>query len=106
MPKQGNPYIKLLPRDVLALLGANNLKDPYEAGRIALSPQKIQVHDDWNPNLASFDADIAIVTFDAGTITFSAFVQPICLWNEKTPPTQTGEWKKSESADYQLIFFS
>ena len=103
MPKQGNPYIKLLPRDVLALFGAYNLKDPYEAGRIALSPQKIQLHDDWNPNLASFDADIAIITFEAGTITFSAFVQPICLWNEKTPPIQTegyvGGWGQSQNLE-------
>ena len=103
MPKYGNPFKNLLPRELLALFGAHNLTDPYETGRTALSPQRIQVHDDWNPNLDRFDADIAIVTFQAGAITFSSYVQPICLWNEKTDPTQTeghiGGWGQSQNLE-------
>ena len=103
LPKHGNPFKKLLPRDLLALFGAHNLTDPYETGRTALSPQKIQVHDDWNPYLDSFDADIAIVTFEAGAILFSSFVQPICLWNGKNDPIQTeghiGGWGQSQNLE-------
>ena len=103
MSKQGNPFVELLPRELLALFGAHNLKDPYEADRVSLSPQKIQVHKDWNPNLESYDADIAIITFRAGAIRFSTFVQPICLWNEKNYPTQTegqvGHWGQSENME-------
>ena len=101
MPKHGNPLIKLLARDLIASFGAYNLNNAHETGRTSLSPQKIQVHDDWNPNLENFDADIAIVTFEACAITFSTYVQPICLWNEKTAPTQTegylGGWGQSEN---------
>ena len=103
MPKQGHPFKQLLARDLLALFGAHNLKDPYEIGRMSLSPQKVQVHDDWNPDLESFDADIAIVTFEAGAIMFSTYVQPICLWNGNTPPSQNeghiGSWGQSENLE-------
>ena len=103
MPKQGNPFTELLPRNLLALFGAHNLTDPYEIGRTSLSPERIQVHEDWNPNLESFDADIAIITFEAGAIMFSTYVQPICLWNDDTPPTQTeghvGGWGQSQNLE-------
>ena len=83
------------------MFGAYNLKDSYEIGRTALSPQKVQVHDDWNPDLESHDADIAILTFQAGAITLSSYVQPICLWNGDTLPSQTeghiGGWGQSEN---------
>ena len=103
MPKQRKPFIKLLARDLIALFGAHNLKDYYETGRTSLSPGKIQVHDDWNPNLETFDADIAILTFEAGAIMFSTYVQPICLWNDKTNPNHTeghiGGWGQSETLE-------
>ena len=103
MPKYGNPFRQILARDILALFGAHNLTDPYETGRMSSSPQKIQVHDDYNPSLETFDADIAILTFEAGAITFSTHVQPICLWNKKTQPTQTeghiGGWGQSENLE-------
>ena len=103
MPKKGNPFIELPVRNLIALFGAHNLNDPYEIGRMSLSPEKIQVHDDWNPSLETFDADIAILTFEAGAIMFSTYVQPICLWNGDTPPSQTvghlGGWGQSENLE-------
>ena len=40
-----------------------------------------------------------MVKFQAGAITFSTCVQPICLWNGDTPPAQTegyiGGWGKT-----------
>ena len=38
----------------------------------------IEIHDDWNPNTESFDADIALVTL-TDDVTFSRYIQPICL---------------------------
>ena len=103
MPKQGNPFINVLTRDLLALFGAHDLNNPFETFRTSLPPQKIRVHRDWNPNLESYDADIAIITLQAGAITFSSFVQPICLWNKKTDPTQTeghiSGWGQSENLE-------
>ena len=93
----------MLSRDLIALFGAHDLKDPYETGRTPLSPERIQVHRDWNPSIMKYDADIAIVTFEAGAIKFSTFVQPICLWNEKTDPTQTeahvSGWGQSQNLE-------
>ena len=100
MPKQGNPFTSLSARNFLAFFGAHNLTDLYETGRIALSPLKMKVHDDWSPDYESYDADIAIITFEAGAIMLSTYVQPICLWNKKTQPTQTeghiGGWGQCE----------
>ena len=93
----------MLSRDLVALFGAHDLTDHYEIGRMPLSPERIQVHRDWNPNIMKYDADIAIITFEAGAILLSSFVQPICLWNEKTDPTQTeghiGGWGKSQNLE-------
>lgn len=36
------------------------------------------MHPDWNPNIESFDADIAVLVL-ANDVAFSATVQPICL---------------------------
>lgn len=48
-------------RDVIVLLGAHNLKRSHEIGRTSFGVQNIFTHDDWNPNVASYDADIAIL---------------------------------------------
>ena len=103
MPKYGNPFTKMLPRNLITLFGAHNLKDPYEFFRMALPPRNIQVHEDWSPDLESYDADIAIVTFQAGAIPFSSYVQPICLWNDDAPPIQTegnvAGWGQSQNLE-------
>ena len=72
---------------------------------MALSPEKMNLHPDWNSSDTSYDADIAIMTFESGEIPSSKFIQPICLWNDDTPQTQTegyvGGWRmnrKSENA--------
>ena len=85
------------------MFGAHNLKDPHEIGRTPLSPEKFEVHRDWNPNLDKFDADIAIIKFEVGAISFSTYVQPICLWNENFDPPQTegytAGWGQSQNLD-------
>ena len=81
-----NTQTQTLAGDVIALLGAHNLDDHNEIDRISLTPEKIKIHDDWKPSLPNFDADIAILTFNKDAISFSNYVQPICLWNGDIQP--------------------
>ena len=89
MPKHGDPFRRIPFSNIIALFGAYDLTDPNENNRNSLFPQSTQVHDDWNPDIKSNYANIAILTFQAGAITLSSYVQPIFLWNEKTVSTQT-----------------
>lgn len=57
------------------------MSDPYEADRLALSPVKVIVHDDWNPDTTSYDADLSLLVFEKGKIETSVYIEPICLWN-------------------------
>ena len=50
----------------------------HEQGKISVPVNSINVHDDWNPNTSSFDADIAIITLDR-VVQFNEYIQPICL---------------------------
>lgn len=91
---------KFLPRDILAIFGAHDLSNPYEAGRILHSPRKIFLHDDWNHLRESFDADVSLLEFDEGIIPSNEYIQPICLWDSDIEPTETRGvvtgWGKSE----------
>ena len=80
---------ELRARDLNALFGVHNRSDLLEAGRVALSPKEIEVHPAWESNDERYDADIAIMTFRSGAIPSSMFIQPICLWNDDAPPSQT-----------------
>ena len=86
----------MLAHELIVLFGVYNLSDHYEVGRITLSPEKIKVHPDWNSSDTRQDADITIMTFESGAIPSSKFIQPICLWSDAIPPTQTngyiGSW--------------
>lgn len=52
----------------------------HETDYILAPVAKFEVHFEWNPqNLQNFDADIALAILGR-VISFSTFVQPICLW--------------------------
>lgn len=72
----------------------------YEAERITHIPKKIFIHDDWNHLLGNYDADISLLEFDRGNIQYSPYIQPICLWNSESEPSETEGivtgWGKSE----------
>lgn len=91
-----------LARDVVAIFGAHNLSNSYETGRFQLSPKKIIIHDDWDPRTKEFDADLALLEFEAESIHLNSFVQPICLWDSEDEPTVTEGivigWGKSEDS--------
>lgn len=78
-------FTNLLPRDITILVGAYNLSNPYEIGRTPYSPLEIKVHDDWNPNVERYDADIAVLILDED-VHFSRYISPICIWNSTTHP--------------------
>ena len=80
---------QFLAHELIVLFGVYNLSDPYELGRIALSPIQTEVHPDWNSYDERRDADIAIMTFKSDEIPSSKFIQPMCLWEGDAPPTQT-----------------
>lgn len=95
-----NKTEKISARDIVALFGAHDLSDANESGRFQLSPKKIYIHDDWNPRTTGYDADLALMEFETGSIYFNEFVQPVCLWDSENEPTITEGvvvgWGKSE----------
>jgi secreted trypsin-like serine protease len=66
------------PKDIFVILGAHNLEVRHEDQRITSSVHAIHVHHDWNPYVASFDADIAILEL-ASDVHFNNYIQPICI---------------------------
>ncbi|CAG9812305.1 unnamed protein product [Chironomus riparius] len=64
--------------EIRVLLGVYDLNDQYEVGRFTAAVKSIEIHPDWNPNIVSFDADIAIITLEE-PVQFTKYIQPICL---------------------------
>lgn len=46
---------------------------------------EIKIHDDWNPNVERYDADIAVLILDED-VHFSRYISPICIWNSTAYP--------------------
>lgn len=93
-------FSKLHPADLIVEFGVYNLSNPNELGKYSLSPETIVVNDDWNANVARYDADIAMLIFEDGYIPFTRYVQPVCLWTQAIPMAETtgmvSGWGKSE----------
>jgi secreted trypsin-like serine protease len=70
----------LTAREVIALIGGHNFTDIFELHRVFKPIKSIRPHEDYNPNTADFDADIAILTL-AEEIGFNDYIQPICLFD-------------------------
>jgi len=60
------------------VIGSYNLKDGNEIGRTLIDVKDYFVHPDWNQNIPSYDADIAVLTLQK-SIEFNEYIQPICL---------------------------
>ncbi|XP_070501904.1 uncharacterized protein [Chironomus tepperi] len=67
-----------LAGEVIVQLGTYDLDRKIEVGRASHAVQSINVHPDWNTLTQAFDADIAVLVLDI-EVTFSGFIQPICL---------------------------
>jgi len=72
-----NQY-EFLARDIKVTVGAYNLSNTHESLKFMVDVETIEVHRHWNPNSASFNADIAMLTL-TDDIPFNRFIQPICL---------------------------
>lgn len=72
-----NAY-KFMAENITVILGAHNISNLNEEGRISVGVKKIQIHQDWNIKADSFDADIAILTLKE-EIEYTKYIQPICL---------------------------
>lgn len=90
-----------MPDDILAIFGAHNIGNSYEAGRNMQSPKNIFIHEDWSNSTGNYDADLSLLEFEPESIHFNRFVQPICLWlSADEPPVLEGTvtgWGKSEN---------
>ncbi|XP_070508967.1 uncharacterized protein [Chironomus tepperi] len=65
-------------RDISVILGAHNISKSHEIGKITVGVKATHVHHEWNPNVDSYDADLAILELE-NEIPFTQFIQPICL---------------------------
>lgn len=85
---------------MLALFGAHDLTNSVETGRYVLSPKRIFVHEEWNPETTQYNADLSLLEFEERGIRYNDFVQPICLWALENDPAGTEGfvtgWGKSE----------
>ncbi|XP_064555233.1 serine protease gd isoform X2 [Drosophila montana] len=66
--------------EVLVFLGRHNLKNWNEDGSLAAPVDGIYIHSDYNKQLSSYDADIAVIILK-DEVRFNTFIQPVCLWS-------------------------
>ncbi|KAL7012099.1 hypothetical protein ACKWTF_014631 [Chironomus riparius] len=95
------------PNNLTVVLGAHNLSDPYENGKIFVNVSKIEVHKDWNITSEDYDADIAILTLDH-IVKFNSHITPICLIPPQSNITMidngyTAGYGMSEKRSYENI---
>ncbi|XP_017022879.1 serine protease gd [Drosophila kikkawai] len=66
--------------EVLVFLGRHNLKNWNEEGSLAAPVDGIYIHPDYNSQLSSYDADIAVIMLK-DEVRFNTFIRPACLWS-------------------------
>lgn len=83
------------------IFGAFDLTDLLQAGTYSASPREIIIHEDWNPNVEQWDADIAMFITD-DDIPVTKFIKPICLWDDLSQPSMDegiiAGWGKAENS--------
>lgn len=67
-------------------MGAHNVS-ANESERISVGVEKIEVHQDWDINAESFDADIAIITLNTN-VSFNQYIQPVCMLHPDAEPSK------------------
>ncbi|XP_030379562.1 serine protease gd isoform X2 [Scaptodrosophila lebanonensis] len=66
--------------EVLVFLGRHNLKNWNEEGSLAAPVDGIYIHPDYNSQLSTYDADIAVILLK-DEVRFNTFIRPVCLWS-------------------------
>lgn len=69
--------------EVLVFLGRHNLKNWNEDGSVAAPCDDIFIHPDYDSNLKSYDADIAVIVLK-NDVRFNMFIRPACMWSGST----------------------
>ena len=80
---------KFKASDIIVALGVHDLKKSFESGRTNVAVKHVFLHPDWNSNIASFEADIAVLELEH-EIQFTNFIQPICLAHPDLNSVTTG----------------
>lgn len=91
--------------DIIVVLGVHDLKKSFESGRTSVAVKRAFLHPDWNSNIASFEADIAVLELEH-EIQFTNFIQPICMANSDLNSVTTGfvaGFGKSEAGHVENI---
>lgn len=73
-----------LPENLIVILGAHNLSDPYEAEKEFSKVKKVFIHGDYvvtTKDHSRFTGDLALITL-VRTITFNDYIRPICVLKE------------------------
>lgn len=88
--------------EILLIFGAYNLEE--NSRRQFNTPSKVIIHNDWNPNDASRDADIALLIMEK-EVSLSEYIKPICLWEYARDPRVdfgiAAGWEKANATTSQ-----
>ncbi|CAH1735925.1 unnamed protein product [Chironomus riparius] len=76
--KNKGDRVAMKPDNVYSLLGIYDLSRIDESGVIRAQVSSIKIHSDWNTQIETYDADIAILRL-TNEITFTNYIQPACL---------------------------
>jgi len=91
--------------DIIVALGAHDIKKSFEPGRTNVAVKRIYIHPEWNSNIASFEADIAVLELEH-EVQLTNFIQPICLARPDLDSITIGfvsGFGKSESGNVENI---
>lgn len=88
------------------VFGAYDLNEAFYSGTFSATPYQVIIHNDWNPQVSNFDADIAILTTE-DEVPITKSIQPICMWDSNFEPNVDegfiAGWGKSGREDYEKI---
>lgn len=73
-----------LAREFVVLLGAHDLNESFEEGRITAVVQSVNIHPDWNTGTENYDADIAVLVL-THPVFYTQYIKPICLIRADSP---------------------
>jgi len=95
------------PNDFTVLLGVHNVLKINETGTVSARVRAIHIHPDWNVNVNSYEADIAVIVLE-NEIQFNEFIHPICLALPQSAPAYASNgtvvgFGRTETREYSKI---
>lgn len=74
-----------MPQEIVAIFGVYRLDDPFEVERVVLIPKKIIIHEEWNPLVEIYNADISLLKLVFLNIDH-VYITPICIYDSIDDP--------------------